>query len=71
MVTFGIVPGLPCLGGPLNGLRLELDCPQSGTLNFTLNGQTGRYKHDIEVPGYPNVKFECLRWEQSNVKQGL
>ena len=64
MVTFGNLPGLLCMGGPLDGKHLELDEPNSGTLRFNLNGQTGRYKHDIEVPGYPNGKFECLRWEE-------
>ncbi len=35
--------GLRCEGGPLHMQRLILDCYKSGTVTFTLNGQTGRY----------------------------
>ncbi len=35
--------GYRCNGGPLHLKRLNLECPKSGTLTFTLNGMTGRY----------------------------
>lgn len=40
---------LRCVGGPLHGKRLRLEEYQSGTLTFTLKGQSGRYiyqKHE-------------------------
>lgn len=53
---------LECEGGPLAGYSLNLQQPYSGTLTFTLNGQTGFYKKITKHMGYPNGKREILKW---------
>lgn len=56
---------LNCNGGPLHGKDLGLGCLRSGTLPFTLHGQTGRYVHHVRDLGYPNGKRAELKWVKS------
>lgn len=53
--------GLQCHGGPLHGQRLHLDCYKSGTLPFTLKGQTGRYVYERHTHYFNIGSF--LKWE--------
>lgn len=59
---------LNCDDGPLRGRSLYLECPEAGTLTFTLNGRTGYYKAATIHMGYPNGKKEVFKWHKVNIQ---
>lgn len=47
-------------GGPLAGRLIDLACAASGTLTFSLYGQTGRY---VKIEGLYGRVSNKLKWE--------
>jgi hypothetical protein len=45
------VVSLTCQGGPMDGVKMELDAGSNGTAEISLKGQTGRYLREVADDG--------------------